>query len=203
MPYTLPRLLIGLSVPLLLWGCGQPTSPKELESYDNGQSYPWSQTGALAPQSLTPGINTLQYETATFARNGWGPIERNRSNGEQQAGDGRPLSLNGRVYAQGYGVHAGSELRFNLKGTDGAQCTEFTADVGIDDEVGGRGSVIFKVLLDGQLRLQTSPLTGNDLSPSIGIDISGGQELTLIVQSSDDSIDYDHANWADPKIYCT
>ncbi|UQN09389.1 NPCBM/NEW2 domain-containing protein [Deinococcus sp. QL22] len=202
MSYALPRLLVGLTLPLALWSCSQPTSATAADPYSNGQSYPWSQTTALTPQSLTPGLNTLQYETALFARNSWGPMERNLSNGEQQAGDGKPLTLNGQVYAQGYGVHAGSELRFSLKGTNGAQCTRFTVDVGLDDEVGARGSVIFKVLLDGEVKRATLPLTGNSPTQQIDLNITGAQELTLIADSAGDGIDYDHADWADPKIYC-
>ena len=34
--------------------------------------------------------------------NGWGPVERNLSNGEQAAGDGRTLTINGTTYAQGH-----------------------------------------------------------------------------------------------------
>jgi hypothetical protein len=202
MSYTLPRLLVGLTLPLALWSCSQPTPSSEIDPYANGQSYPWEQTTALAPQSLTPGLNTLQYETATFARSSWGPVERNRSNGEQQAGDGKPLTLNGKVYTQGYGVHAGSELRFSLKGTNGAQCTRFTVDVGVDDEVGARGSVIFKVLLDGEVKRATLPLTGTSPTQQIDIDITGAQELTLIADAAGNGISYDHADWADPKIYC-
>src|SRR4030095_6410355 len=39
------------------------------------------------------------------AKNGWGPIERDKSNGEQAAGDGRTITLNGSTYAKGLGVH--------------------------------------------------------------------------------------------------
>ncbi|UQN10635.1 NPCBM/NEW2 domain-containing protein [Deinococcus sp. QL22] len=202
MPYALPRLLVGLTLPLALWSCSQPTPFTAADPYANGQSYPWSQVTPLTPQSLTPGLNTLQYETALFARNSWGPVERNRSNGEQQAGDGNPLTLNGKVYSQGYGVHAGSEMRFSLKGTNGAQCTRFTVDVGVDDEVGARGSVIFKVLLDGQVKHTTTRLTGNSPTQQIDLNITGAQELTLIAEAAGDGIDYDHADWADPKLVC-
>ena len=66
------RLLPALSLSILMLACGQPPSVDGKDPYANGQSYPWQQTGMLRPQSLTPGVNTLQYETATFARNSWG-----------------------------------------------------------------------------------------------------------------------------------
>ena len=79
------------------------------------------------------------------AVNGWGPFEPDRSNGEQGAADGGPLTLNGTVFAKGLGVHAASDLRYTVP----AGCTTFTASVGLDDEVGSNGSVIFQVYLDG------------------------------------------------------
>src|SRR3712207_8755436 len=43
------------------------------------------------------------------------------------------------------GVHANSELRYNLGGI----CTRFDALVGVDDQVGAGGSLAFQVLADG------------------------------------------------------
>src|SRR5262249_50880629 len=63
------------------------------------------------------------------ATNGWGPVERDRSNGEIAAGDGRVLTLNGLTYAKGLGVHANSDVRFAV----GSNCTSFNADIGVDD----------------------------------------------------------------------
>ena len=39
----------------------------------------------------------------TVTANGWGPVEKDRSNGEQPAGDGLPLTLAGVVYPEGPG----------------------------------------------------------------------------------------------------
>jgi len=38
--------------------------------------------------------------------NGWGPVERDRSNGESAPGDGNPLTLDGVVYLKGLGILA-------------------------------------------------------------------------------------------------
>ena len=69
--------------------------------------------------------------TPTSATNGYGPYEKNTSNGEQLAGDGHTITLNGVTYAKGLGVHAPSDLKYNL----GGQYTSFASDVGVDDEV--------------------------------------------------------------------
>ena len=64
--------------------------------------------------------------------NGWGPVERDRSNGESSGGDGLPLSIGGVTYAKGIGVHAPSEVSVYL----GRSCERFTAKIGLDDETG-------------------------------------------------------------------
>src|SRR5262249_31074790 len=46
----------------------------------------------------------------TIVRNGWGPAELDKSNGELLASDGKILTLNGVVYDSGLGVHAPSEI---------------------------------------------------------------------------------------------
>ncbi|WP_019008906.1 NPCBM/NEW2 domain-containing protein [Deinococcus aquatilis] len=201
MSNRLPRVLAGFTLPLVLFSCAQPDHAVAADPYANGQTYPWSMQ-RLTSQSLTPGVNTLQYETMTYARNSWGPVERNRSNGEQQAGDGKPLTLNGKVYAQGFGVHAGSEMRFSLQGIDGAQCQTFTADIGIDDEVSSRGSVQFQVFADGVQLYQSSQMVATSPTEHISVSVAGRKELRLVVTDGGNGISFDHADWADPKLVC-
>ena len=120
------------SVVALLSACGSATPPVDGTDPYAGADHPWSYsapTGGLGAQSLTPGDNSLSYERVLDASNGWGPIEMNRSNGEMGASDGRPLTLDGQVYARGFGVHAGSAIRLGLQGS-GAACHRFR--VGID-----------------------------------------------------------------------
>ena len=75
------------------------------------------------------------------ASNAWGPVERDRSNGEAGAADGRTLTLQGQTFVKGLGTHAGSDVRFVVP----AGCTTLTAVVGLDDEVGSGGSAVFQV----------------------------------------------------------
>ncbi len=199
MPNAVARALFSLTLPMLLFACSQPTTSASVEGTAPARQQ--QQSPSITAQALTPGVNTLQYERATFMRNGWGPAERNTSNGEQRAGDGHPITLNGRVYAQGYGVHAGSDLRFDLAGA-GAACTRFTADVGVDDEVGGAGSVVFEVFVDGARKWVTPTVTGAEGAQSIDVSVSGARELRLVLTDAGDGVRNDHADWADPKIEC-
>ena len=201
-----PLTWLSLAVPLL-FACGQNANvPANPDPYAGGVSYPWAYTapeGQLSAQSLTADINTLSFEKIISAKNGWGPIEVDRSNGEQGKGDGKPLTLNVQSYTRGFGVHAGSEMRFNLAGTGGATCKRFSATVGLDDEVEGRGSVVFQVYLDGVKAYDSGVV--KQLSGSISyinLDIRGKKELRLVVTDAGDGISYDHADWVDPKVDC-
>src|SRR5207342_1937969 len=129
--------------------------------------------------------------------NGWGPWEKDRSNGEQAAGDGHVLTLNGTTYQKGLGVHADSDLRFALP----ANCTTFTAQVGIDDEVGSNGSVIFQVIADGTRLYTSAALTGASATVPVSVSVAGRAQLQLVVDANG-SADHDHGDWADAKLAC-
>jgi uncharacterized repeat protein (TIGR03806 family) len=128
--------------------------------------------------------------------NGWGPLERDRSNADALGGDGRTLTLNGRTYAKGLGVHAPSDVRYRLSG----DFSRFISEIGVDDEVGASGSVTFQVWADGVLLFETSTVTGLSPTGQIDVDVTGRQELRLIVTEGDDGHSGDHADWAAARL---
>lgn len=202
-----PSVTFAVVLCALLSGCGSntPTSAIGADPYAGGASFPWTHTasaGSLSAQRLTAALNTLSFETLLGAANGWGPIEPDRSNGEQGTGDGRTLTLAGVPYARGFGTHAGSEMRFSLEGYNGARCTRFTSDIGVDDEVGSRGSVVFQVFLDGVLAYDSGTMTGASATRRIDLNLRGKRELRLVVRDAGDGINYDHADWANPQVRC-
>jgi Domain of unknown function (DUF4347)/NPCBM/NEW2 domain/Glucose / Sorbosone dehydrogenase/Calx-beta domain len=134
--------------------------------------------------------------TATAAINGWGAIEKDKSNGELGATDGKTLTLNGLTYNKGLGVHAGSDATYAL----GGNYTRFISDIGIDDEVGGNGSVIFQVFADGASIYDSGLMTGNTATKTVNVDVAGKQNLRLIVTDSADGNGYDHADWANARL---
>ncbi|WP_115787994.1 endo-alpha-N-acetylgalactosaminidase family protein [Arthrobacter silvisoli] len=133
------------------------------------------------------------------ASNGWGPVEKDMSNGEQGSGDGRPLTLNGTVFAKGLGAHANSTIRYYL----GGYCTTFTAVVGIDDAQATRGSVRFSVAADGTTKA-TTPVLGPASAPlPLTVDVSGARYVDLVADDAGDGNGNDHADWADAKFTCS
>jgi beta-galactosidase GanA len=146
-----------------------------------------------------PPTGTVYLSDIPFtATNGWGPVERDTSNGENQAGDGRPITLNGTVYAKGLGVHADGDVTVYL----GGSCSRFTAVVGVDDEVGGSGSVTFAVVADGVPVVTTAVLTGSSASVPVDADVSGAQQLDLVIGDGGNGNGTDHGDWADAKLVC-
>jgi alpha-galactosidase len=146
--------------------------------------------------SGTTYISDMSWLSST---NGWGPAERDRSNGEQAAGDGHTLTIAGVTYAKGVGAHAVGTIDVNL----GGRCSTFAADVGVDAEVGtGRGSVTFSVLGDGTTLATTPVKTGGQAATSLSVNVAGRTTLRLAVGNGGDNINYDHADWANARVIC-
>ncbi|WP_415787824.1 NPCBM/NEW2 domain-containing protein, partial [Deinococcus saxicola] len=166
----------------------------EKDSVYDGTDRSWTgqEVGTkLTQESLATGNNMLSDSLWTAASNGWGPIERNISNGESGAKDGRTMSVNGKKYDSGFGTHAKSSMTFNTGGV----CNRFISDVGIDDEVGDRGSAVFQVYADGVKLFDSGKMTGKDAAKTVNIDIAGRKELKLMVTDAGDNNYYDHADW--------
>lgn len=153
-------------------------------------------TGAPTPPRGAVQVSSLDFLTV---QNGWGPVERDRSNGEQGEADGGPITIGGTTYPSGLGVHAESTVELYL----GGHCTSFSADVGLDDEVGSGGSVEFEVYTDGTRRYGSGVRTGNDQAVPVAVDVSGVKVLRLKVTSAGNGNAHDHADWAAAKLSCT
>ncbi|MFC9244216.1 NPCBM/NEW2 domain-containing protein [Streptomyces sp. NPDC057136] len=130
--------------------------------------------------------------------NGYGPAERDRSNGESGASDGRTLTLAGKTYEKGIGTHADSDIEVYL----GGRCTAFTADVGVDDEINGYGEVAFSVEADGKV-LWTSPkVTGASATVPVDVSLDGARHVHLKVTDTNGSKTGDHGDWAGARFSC-
>ena len=140
-------------------------------------------------------VSSLEFVSAS---NGWGPVERDRSNGENGSGDGAPITINGTVYPTGLGVHAESVVEVYL----GGRCSAFTATVGVDDETGGGGNVAFEVYGDGVQKFASEPISGGDAAVPVSVDVGGVQTLKLRVSDGGDGNAWDHGDWGGAKVRC-
>ncbi|MEU1203628.1 NPCBM/NEW2 domain-containing protein [Streptomyces sp. NPDC005813] len=156
---------------------------------------PLNASVVVAPPSGVSSLGDLPWLSTT---NGWGPVERNTSNGESAAGDGRPITLGGVAYAKGLGVHAESAVEYYA----GKACETVTADVGVDDEKGAKGTVAFEIWADDVKVASTGVLTNAMPAQPVTADVTGAQVVRLVVTDGGDGIDSDHADWADAKLSC-
>ncbi|MBE8470553.1 NPCBM/NEW2 domain-containing protein [Streptomyces justiciae] len=149
----------------------------------------------VPPPSGTSELGDLPWLSAL---SGWGPVERNTSNGESAAGDGHPITIGGVVYAKGLGVHAQSIIEYYT----GRTCETVTADVGVDDEKGAAGTVAFEIWADGTKVASTGVLTNAMPAQPLTADVTGAQVVRLVVTDGGDGLDSDHADWADARLSC-
>jgi len=156
---------------------------------------PLTASVVVPPPSGTSGLGDLPWLSAT---NGYGPVERNTSNGESAAGDGHPLTIGGVVYGKGLGVHAESAVEYYT----GKACETITADVGVDDEKGANGTLAFEVWADGTKVASTGVLTNAMPAQPLSADVTGAQVVRLVVTDGGDGIDSDHADWAAAQLTC-
>ncbi|WP_432584697.1 beta-galactosidase [Streptomyces sp. HD1123-B1] len=146
------------------------------------------------PNAGTQDVSSLEFD----AENGWGPVERNTSNGEEEARDGKPITIAGTRYDTGLGVHANSAVTLYL----GGSCTRLTGVAGIDDETGDDGSAVFSVLADGKPLRTTDVITGRGTGVPLDTDITGARVLELRVTDGGDGNSHDHADWARARLTC-
>ena len=173
----------------------------KLRVTDNGGAQDESDPLTVTVTNATPppdGSTRLSDLSWTSATNGWGPVEKDKSNGELGAGDGRTLTLNGTTYPKGLGVHASSDVRYLL----GGRCSRFKALVGVDDEVGSSGSVSFEVYADANKVFDSGLLTGSSASKEIDVSVAGASQLRLVVKNGGNGDGHDHADWAVALVVC-
>ncbi|HHY83908.1 MAG TPA: alpha-galactosidase [Verrucomicrobia bacterium] len=121
---------------------------------------------------------------------GWGEARANRSV------DNRRLTVAGRVFQRGVGTHANSTIALEVDGN----AITLSGSVGVDDETGGRGSVIFKIEADGKEIWNSGLMRARDAAKDFSLDVQGVKSLVLLALDGGDGIDYDHADWGDLKV---
>ncbi|MET9399002.1 sulfatase-like hydrolase/transferase [Kitasatospora sp. NPDC002965] len=149
-----------------------------------------------APPAANAYLSDLPWVSAT---NGWGPVERDTSNGRKEAGDGTPITFAGTTYAKGLGVHAPSEIVYHL----GARGNRFTALVGIDDfstRQSALGATKASVHGDGRVLFTTGKLTGASGPVEVDVDVRGVRLLRLVVEDANGNTAFDHTSWARARV---
>ena len=144
-----------------------------------------------APAASQPLVwRYLTTEMAVSVTQGWHETRNNASI------SGQPMSIAGHRYEKGLGTHAPGEMVFRLD----RKHKRFATDVGVDDQGGPTGSVVFQVLLDGRKAFDSGLMRFGQAAKHIALDVSGGAELRLVVTDGGDGVQGDHADWANAAI---
>lgn len=115
---------------------------------------------------------------------------------QDRASSGRPLRLGGKTYARGLGTHSRTELTYGLDGG----FESFAATLGLDDAVGGSGSVVYRVFGDNRLLYESPVVRGGDAPLEIKLPLRGVLLLRLEVDFADGGDAADQANWAEARL---
>jgi hypothetical protein len=152
---------------------------------------------ATATRDIFPKKAVSEFQIVGTPTNGWGPYEVDRSNGETGAADGHTITLSGVPYLRGLGVHAPSDVAFNI---NRACSGSFIADIGVDGEVGAAGSVVFQVFGDGTKLYDSGITRGGDVRKTVNVSVANKAELRLVVTDGGDGKGSDHADWGGARV---
>ena len=82
------------------------------------------------------------------------------------------------------------------------RCSLLLADVGLDEEVGDRGSVVFEVWGDGERLAGSGIVRGPQAAVPVAADLEGVARVTLVVTPGGDGNAFDHADWGNARLEC-
>ncbi len=116
------------------------------------------------------------------------PWRRDRS------ASGKPLTLGTREFSRGIGVHANSELEFEIP----TGFTSFVVTVGIDAAGQARGDCEVEILGDDR-SLWSQRVRGTEEAKLVQVDLKGARRLMLRVKGGEDYDFGDHVDWADAR----
>jgi len=121
-----------------------------------------------------------------------------------KSASGHPLTLNGRVYARGFGDHPESALAFRSNG----KVTAFDAVVGLDDDSMaeakgsyGKPTGEFKVWADGKVVWRSGFMKPGDEPRTVHADLAGVKEIVLESTSGGEwtACNAVNADWAEAR----
>lgn len=109
---------------------------------------------------------------------------------------GKPITVNGQEFKKGIGAKAACELVYKVDGS----WDRLSGHVGMDDEVGDGGSVMFRVYADGKLAFESPSQTGKSIKQLMDLSIKGVKELHLVLLDDGDGSENDHGDWVDARL---
>ena len=113
-----------------------------------------------------------------------------------QSATGRPMSIAGKTFDKGVGVHSYARLTYDL----GGQYAKFLAVVGLDAAAPQTALCSWKVSIDGK-EAASGIAKPNELPKPLKVDLNGVKELELVCDYGPDEDDSgDHLDWANARM---
>jgi alpha-galactosidase len=144
------------------------------------------------------GLIHLSQLAIVSSQSGFGPVERDMSNGALPEGDGNLITLGGKVYTRGLGTRAPSEIVYYL----GGRCSSLSTEVGIDDELAS-GAASFKILADDRVVAESGVVRGEDPARALMANLTGATWLRLVTELGEATYGpVAPTDWARPVLSC-
>lgn len=147
-------------------------------------------------EGCTNGVTTWRKDLSVYLSD-LNPVSQQGTLKKDVSVDNRPITIGGKVYQRGLGVHASSYLKYNLN----SQYRTFRVTVGRDDESDGccgTSTVRFKILVNG-IEKYNKVKGKDDIGESLEIDVTQKTTLELYVLPEDQDWG-DHADWANARL---
>ncbi|HET6884430.1 MAG TPA: NPCBM/NEW2 domain-containing protein [Pirellulales bacterium] len=110
--------------------------------------------------------------------------------------NGTRLRAAGRIYSKGVGMHSAARLTWQLE----KNYRRLEAELAIDDQTDGHGSVVFRVFSGPKEIYKSQIVRGGDAPLPISIDVRGARQLSLVVDYADRADVLDHADWLNVRL---
>jgi hypothetical protein len=106
------------------------------------------------------------------------------------------LSIGGNEYARGLGAHANGTITLQLDG----KYETLEAEIGVQTQLNHIGSVVFRVLGDGEELFRSDVMKGGQQARKIRVSVKGFRNLVLALEDAGDGIEGDAGNWAEARL---
>jgi hypothetical protein len=147
----------------------------------------------LMPQSsravFLSDIRADKYVFLPYLETNWPyRTDRNVTGGQLRSGS--------RLYLKGLGMHSAARLSYKLD----RPWNRFQTEIGIDDSTAGRGSVGFRVFVDGKVKYVSPAIRGGAAPQAVSVDLAGAKQLDLVVDYGESGDVMDRADWLNARL---
>ena len=122
------------------------------------------------PVTYLSDLKAADYRHVAYLKLTW-PYQRDRNT------TGGWLRAGERLYAKGLGLHGAARLTYAVP----EGCRRFDTQLALDDSAGNRGSIHFRVFVNGTLKYTSPTVRGGTAPIPVSVELDGAKRLDLVV----------------------